>query len=179
MLNYNRKSEREGVPTLGRSLSFDFCDYGTTIKRLSTIRAIDFLATFRLSGDYRLCDYQRLSATLATFCRLAAICAMAAAGASVELSCGSTFGAVFRVEPRRFHLGRAAAGRQDDARWRFMTFLWSSGGVLTSWHTVDRVSRSLHCAPCTWKIDGIGYCMTDQEPFQIVRVALYSPQDAR
>ena len=62
--------KREGVPTLGRSLSFDFCDYGATIndyqatfKRLCNdyrLSTIDFRATFRLSGDYRLCDYQRL-----------------------------------------------------------------------------------------------------------------------
>ena len=49
LLNYNRKSKREGIPTIGCSLSFDFSDYGTTIdyqrQRLSTIG--------RLS-DYRL-----------------------------------------------------------------------------------------------------------------------------
>jgi hypothetical protein len=47
--------KREGVPTLGRSLSFDFCDYGTTIN--------DYRATF---NDYRLSTFGRLSDYLAT-----------------------------------------------------------------------------------------------------------------
>lgn len=57
--------KREGVPTLERSLSFDFCDYGATINDYRAdfndfLTTIDFRVTFRLSGDYRLCDYQRL-----------------------------------------------------------------------------------------------------------------------
>jgi hypothetical protein len=47
--------KREGVPTLGRSLSFYFCDYGTTIN--------DYRATF---NDYRLSTFGRLPDYTAT-----------------------------------------------------------------------------------------------------------------
>ena len=47
-------SKREGIPTIGCSLSFDFSDYGTTI---------DYQRQ-RLSDDYPTIDYWRVSAFL-------------------------------------------------------------------------------------------------------------------
>lgn len=91
--------KREGVPTLGRSLSFDFCDYGATIN--------DYQATFkRLCNDYRLSTFERLSDYPATidFATISGFSDFRTAGGdpdggwaigvSMEMSRGSTFVAV-------------------------------------------------------------------------------------
>lgn len=79
LLNYKGKMKREGVPTLGRSLSFDFL--ATMIRLLTTIERLSttfwrLCNDFRLSGDFptiRRLSTLRLSATLATFGRMTAI----------------------------------------------------------------------------------------------------------
>lgn len=67
-----KRSDYEGfeiVPRLYNYSDYQLLatfDYRATIATIATIRlstmtaTIDFRATFRLSGDYRLCDYQRL-----------------------------------------------------------------------------------------------------------------------
>lgn len=50
-------SKREGIPTIGCSLSFDFSDYRTTIRRLSA-------NDYRLLSDYPTIDYWRVSVFL-------------------------------------------------------------------------------------------------------------------
>ena len=93
--------KREGVPTLGRSLSFDFL--ATMVRLLTTIERLSttfwrLCNDFRLSGDFptiRRLSTLRLSATLATFGRMAAI--LIGAGrldVSMEIPRGSTFVAV-------------------------------------------------------------------------------------
>lgn len=148
-------------------------DYPATIKRLSTINASDFLATIDFGNYQRLWRLWQLSVGWRR--------SVPGLGLVRRWSCPAALhlGRFFWVRSRRFTLGRAAAGRSDGVQWRFLPFLGRSVGVLMSGYIVNRVSRSVRCAPCVRQIRGIRFYLTVPELSQIVRVALYSPQDVR
>lgn len=164
---------------MGSSLSFDFGDYVTTFRRLSSDYRLSGLSTFGRLSDYRATiDF----ATISDFgdfwtvggdpCRSWVWCAR---GDIPRLYIWGCFSGPVTAVPSRTRCGwtvrRCAIA--------FLPFLVRSDGVLTSGHTVDRVSCSVRCASCTRKIRGVRFCLPVPELLQIVRDDLYSPQDAR
>lgn len=163
---------------MGCSLSFDFCDYVTTIRRLSSDYRLSGLSTFGRLSDYlatidfaTISDFGDFRAAGGDLCRGLGRCAC---GDIRRLYIWGLLADTEAVPSWTCHGGTVRRCRMP-----FSAVLGRSDGVSAAGHIVYRVSRSVRCATCTRQTHGVRFCVTVPELSQIVRVSLYSPQDAR